>query len=142
MADKVTIMCGIAHTKRYTKSIVADFLVDKDEENGFTKLHSDVNLLLRQKTIHRKIGLDALRDYVQNLERTETNKHDFTDDELFSMIEPKDINNLTTAYEYAKYLEHQSEAIKEKYKKMKKDKETYDEYVKMFRPKKEETDKS
>lgn len=129
---KVRIFYGASHSKTYTKSVVSDFLVDKDKENGFTKYHSDVNLLLRQQSLHKKIGVDLLRDYVNGLEISERDKHDFTDDELFSLIEPKEINNLTTAYEYAKYLKKNSDDIKKRYKDMKKAKDDYDSYVKMF----------
>lgn len=123
---------GVGHTKHYTKSIVADYLVERSTDSDEIVYRSDVHLLLRQKSIHRKIGLDLLRNYVQGLEQQEIDKHDFTDDELFKLIEPKSINNLTTAYEYARYLQDNSEQVKSRFDKLKKEKSAYDEYVNRF----------
>lgn len=128
--SKVKIVYGAGHTRRYNKSIVADFLVtSSDDVDKVTKIHSDINLLLRQKNVHKSIGIENLRDYVEHLQMSEPEKHNFTDDELFSMIEPKSINNLTTMFEYARYIQDRSEKIKEKYDELIKAKKSYLENI-------------
>ncbi len=130
MSKTVEIPYGIGHTEYYQKSVVADFLLDVDEsEERQCKLHNDINLILRQKTLHRQIGLDALRTYVQGLERQQAEQHDFTDEELFSLIEPKFINNMTTAYEYAKYLQENSKDVESRYKSIKGYKQRREEFI-------------
>lgn len=122
----VNIPYGVSHTKKYQPSVLASLLVERSFDDDSVTFISDVNLLLRQKTLQRRVGVDLLRDYVQSLERTQTEKHDFSDDELFQLIEPKAVNNITTFYEFAKYLQHNSETIKSKYVQMKKHKDTYE----------------
>lgn len=123
---------GLQHSKKYIKSVVADFLVNSstDDEDKEVKINSDINLLLRQKTIHRSVGIDLLRDYVQNLQRENSEQYNFSDDELFSMIEPREINNLTTMYEYARYMQDNSKQIKSKFEELVKSKEKYYESLK------------
>lgn len=129
----VTVPYGLSHTKCYNPSVVVDYLVEKDDTTGEVCINSDIHLLLRQKTLQRRIGLDLLRDYVNNLEREQPQKHDFSDDELFKLIEPKGLNNITTAYQFAKYLQSSSESVKNKYEALKREKETFkslfDKYV-------------
>lgn len=125
---KVTIPYGASHTKKYTKSIVADFLVEtSDDDDKAVVVNSDINLLLRQKTLHRKIGIDNLREYVQNLQQETREHHNFSDDELFKLIEPKFINTLTDAFEYSKYLKEHSDEVKQRYNKLVESKKRYDE---------------
>lgn len=129
--QSVKIPFGLGHTKFYSKSIISDFLCERDEQGNIVTISSDVNLLLRQKTMHRKVGIEQLRDYVQNLmHENKDTQHNFTDDELFQLIEPKSINNLTTSYEYAKYLQANSKDVKQRYDKLVKDKEDYENYIK------------
>lgn len=132
MAD-LKIPFGIAHSKFYNKSIVSDFLVDRDDKKNILHINSDVNLILRQKTIHRKVGTDQLRDYVQGLMREFPDTPDFTDDELFQLIEPKSINNLTTCYEYASYLQSHQDDVKKRFESLKKHKQNY---INLYNPKK------
>lgn len=128
----VSVPYGVSHSKRYNPSIVVDYLVERDDETNEVCINSDINLLLRQKTLQRRIGVDLLRDYVNNLEREQSQKHDFSDDELFQLIEPKDVNNITTAYQFAKYLQNNSENIKSKYESFKREKETYQGLVSKY----------
>lgn len=115
----VFIPYGIGHTKKYKKSVVCDYCVEvSDDVDKVTRITSDIELLLRQKAKCRAIGPEILRDYVQNLERDMPEQHNFTDDELFMLIEPKCINNLTTAFEYSRYLKDNGDKIKDKYSEM------------------------
>mgnify|MGYP003303518160 CR=1 FL=1 len=137
MANKKYIpnIYGLGHSKFYTKSVVADFLIDRDDDGNVININSDVNLILRQKSIYRKVGVENLRDYVQNLMREDKTRdmRDFSDDELFQLIEPKSINTLTTAYEYAKYLQANSKQVKERYETIRKERDNYEIYVSKFR---------
>lgn len=137
MANKKDIpnVYGLGHSKFYNKSVVADFLVDRDDDGNIININSDVNLILRQKSIYRKVGVENLRDYVQNLMHEDKTRdmRDFSDDELFQLIEPKSINTLTTAYEYAKYLQANSKQLKERYENMRKERDNYETFVSKFR---------
>ena len=124
---EVKIPFGIGHSKFYTKSIIADFLVDRDDKNNVLHINSDVELVLRQKTLHRKIGTDSLREYVQGLMREFPETPDFSDEELFQLIEPKSINNLTTCYEYANYLQSHQDDVKRRFESLKKHKQAYED---------------
>lgn len=123
--SKTVISYGADHTKKYVKSVVADFLVEENEDKSEMQIISDINLLLRQKSKHRVVGLDLLRDYVDNLQYKQPVQHNFTDDELFSLIEPKFINNHTTMYEYARYMQEHGKQMKAKYDELVKAKERY-----------------
>lgn len=131
---EINLPYGVGHSKFYSKSVIADFLVDRDEDNKIVQINSDVNLLLRQKTIHRKIGIDNLRDYVDNLMINDKSQGlpEFSDDELFQLIEPKSVNNLTSCYQYAKYLQDHSKEVKAKLDELKKQKQDYDAYLKKY----------
>lgn len=117
MSKDIQLPYGSSHTKRYSKSIISDLLVERDENGVIIGITNDVNLLLRQKTIHRKVGIDNLRDYVQGLmqESKDDSIPNFSDDELFQLIEPKSINNLTTSYEYAKYLQEKAHDVRSRF---------------------------
>ena len=135
MAKKVdtSYPFGFGHSKTFEKSIVSDFLVSVDNSNDsipsnerLMKFHSDLNLLLRQKSIHRRIGSDLLREYVEKLQAPDVQKTQLSDDELFQLIEPKQVNNLTTAYEYAKYIEKNSKECEKRFKEISESKKKYD----------------
>lgn len=117
---------GLAHTRFYTKSVISDYLVNTSDD-GVVEISSDVNLLLRQKTLHRKIGIEALRDYVDTLRVTQSDVPSYTDDELFQLIEPKAVNNLTTCYEYAKYLQSHQDEVKQRHESLKSRKKALDD---------------
>lgn len=125
MANKLVIPYGSKHTKKYVKSVVADFLVEENEDKSEMQIISDINLLLRQKSKHRAVGIDLLRDYVDNLQYKQPIQHNFTDEELFSLIEPRFVNNHTTMYEYARYMQEHSNQMKAKYDELVKAKELY-----------------
>lgn len=124
--NKVIIPYGADHTRKYTKSVVADFLVQKSNESNAIHICSDVHLLLRQKNIHKVIGRDVLRSYLENLDNGAPHSHSFTDDELFSLIDPKGIGTITDAYEFSKYIQSHSDDLKTRYNELKEKKHRYD----------------
>ncbi len=111
---------GISHTKEYKPSVIAPFLIDKDADGKFLKRHSDAYLLLRQNRLQETIGAESIRAYLDQqraMHGTSLVPHDnLSDEELFSLIEPKEVNNLTTAYEFANYLKENGDKVKAKQK--------------------------
>lgn len=122
---------GSGHTKLYTKSVVADFLCNRsDDEENETHFISDIHLLLRQKKLHDSIGVDALRAYLESIDNGTPQSHNFTDEELFQLIEPKGLNTITDRYQFAKYLQANQDDIKQKYENLKSSSESYKSFIK------------
>ena len=111
---------GLSHSLQIRKQPILDVSVDElDSSSHLVKFRSDVELLLYDKSLQTKLGADALRYYLDNLnssDSSDTSK--FSDDELFQLIDPKDVNTITDAYEYARYIKQHSEQVKENYKAM------------------------
>lgn len=125
---------GISHSKQYKPSIVSKFINERDEDGNLIKCHSDAWLLLRQRKLQETIGAESIRRYIDNLrvQQTTSSASDLTDDELFALIPPKEVNNLTTSYEYSKYLQQNSDEFKKNYEKltnMKKRNEQYTQWL-------------
>ena len=113
---KRNINYGLGHSKKYKPTIVSEFTCDRDDDGKVLKVHSDVYLLLRQENLSKRIGTNAIRDYIDSLMCQTSVTPQLTDDELFSMIEPKYIDNLTDAHKYAKFIEANSKDIQKRYK--------------------------
>lgn len=106
---------GAQHSRKYKPSVVSSFLVDRDDKGRVVKIHSDVHLLLHQENLQKKIGIDAIRNYIDQMHVNATPRPNLTDDELFGLIEPKEINNITDAWKFAKYLQDNSDKVKTAY---------------------------
>lgn len=111
---------GTSHSKFYKPSVVAPFLVEKDSTGNVICYRSDRYLLLRQQSKANQIGAESIRRYLDGLtDKTHhANSASLTDDELFSLIPPKAVNNLTTATEYLEYLASQEKELKVKSKEL------------------------
>lgn len=107
---------GKQHSRTYKPSVVAPFLVERDDKGRCVKIHSDVHLLLHEQNLQRKIGTDAIRNYIDSLYVNAEPRPALSDDELFGLIEPKEINNITDAWKFAKYLQDNSDKVKSAYK--------------------------
>lgn len=114
------IRYGHDHSKQYKKPIVSDFLSVQNENGEVVKRHRDLYLLLRQKDLQRKIGVEALRSYVENMLQPQTPRPSLSDEQLFQLIEPKSIDNITDAYQYSRYLQSVHGDIKSKYDELQK----------------------
>lgn len=127
---------GISHSKEYKPSIVGQILSDVDEDGNLIKHHSDAYFLLRQNKLQQTIGAETVRAYIDQLRATQgSNAIDtanLSDDDLFGLIEPKEINNLTTAYEFSKYLASRSEQVKSKYNELCEKKKNYGDFCKRY----------
>ena len=129
---------GLRHTKKYKPSIVTSFLNERDSDGNLIKRHSDVYLILRQESLQRSIGIDALRrhfDAARMNGNTSMSTDGLTDDQIFDLIEPKAVNNLTTAYEWANYLKEHEDELKAKRDEYVKTRSRQEEFEKWFKPK-------
>lgn len=115
---KMQILFGHGHSKKYKRPIISDFLTSKDANGNIIKRHSDLYLLLRQEHLQHAIGVEEIRKYVDNLYQPQATRPTFTDEELFQLIEPKDVNNITDAYNFARFLQSKDDDIRERYGKM------------------------
>lgn len=114
---------GVDHSKQYKPSVVAPFLREADTDGSLVKVHSDIHLLLRQKSLQRSIGVDSLRAYFDGLVNSQGSSmstDQLSDDQLFELIPPKSVNNLTTRYEWAQYLQDHEKELKAKLSESKK----------------------
>lgn len=110
---------GISHSRHYEPSVVTSFLDERDENGMLIKRHNDVHLILRQESLQRSIGIETLRRHFDQMRmngNTSMSTDNLTDDELFQLIPPKSVNNLTTAYEWANYLQDHEADLKKKHK--------------------------
>lgn len=124
---------GSIHSRKYKPSAVSPYLNEYDDDGRCIKRHSDVYLLLRQKRLQETIGVDQIRQYINSLYTpTQANMPDMSDEELLELIPPKGVDNLTTAYQYAKYIQKHQDEIKEQYKAKVKEKQYYEKALKRF----------
>lgn len=114
---------GINHSKYYKPSVVSPFLEEKDDKGRLIRRHSDVYLLLRQERLQKSIGVESLRAYISQMaSRGEVSPipADMSDDDLFNLIEPKDVDNLTDAWKFGQYLNQRKEELTGKYNSLRK----------------------
>lgn len=122
---------GVKHSKSYRPSVISKFLMDVDDDGNIQQVHSDVYLLLRQKKLSQTIGSDAIRNYIDSLY---VGSHaslttDFSDEELFDCIVPKEINNITDAHKYAQYLKAHSDDVKTKFNELRNKRKQYHDEI-------------
>lgn len=135
MEEKIIeIAYGSAHTNRYKPSIFAGVSVYHGKD--YDEYHNDIHLLLHQKDFEKKIGVDNLRRFIDTLDAHvashQPTTQDLSDEDLFKLIEPKSINNLTEAYEYSKYLKEKHEETKARIRAYKAYKDDYAKRQKSF----------
>lgn len=104
------------HSRHYKPSVVAQWLMSKDEKGNVLKFHSDIHFLIRQKEINKHVSVEALRSYIDKLHYQGEARPQLSDDELFSLIEPREVNTITDAWQFAKYLKQNSDTITMRYK--------------------------
>lgn len=121
--EKYKLNYGKSHSKRYKPSVISSVLVERTADGRPVKLHSDVHALIHQKNLEKLLGADVIRSYVDGLARSDYGSIDtsnLSDDELYALIPPKAVNNLTTRYEYAQALKEHEKEIKDNYESYKK----------------------
>lgn len=121
------------HSKRYKPSIISSFLVEKDSDGNVLRYNNDVKLLLRQKDLHKSLGYDAIRAYIDRLNTNPEPHHNLTDDELMGLIPPDGLDTITDLYQYNKYLEYHKNEIKSKYDSLQKHKKESQERAERFK---------
>lgn len=113
---EVNVSYGVGHSKKYRPSIISPVCMDCDEDGKIVHVHSDSYLLLRQEALSKRMGVEAIKSYFDSIRvQSVSSVPDLSDDELFSAIIPKEINNITDAYQYAKYLKDNHSEVKKRY---------------------------
>lgn len=133
---------GLRHSKQYVPDPISQFLYEKDDDGNLIKKHSDIHLLLREKDLQKQIGTEVCRRYFESLQRSDSSidTSSLTDDELFDLVPLKAVNNLTTSYEFSKYLEAHKKELKENYAAYKKRLEQQTEFERWFKPRNKSDD--
>lgn len=134
---------GIKHSRHYVPSLVTKFLDERDSDGRLIKRHNDVHLILRQEKLQRTIGVEALRRHFDSMRmngNTSMTTDALTDDQLFNLIDPKEVNNLTTAYEFANYLQDHHKELQKRHKEYMKQAEKDREFWNSLRPNKDDKD--
>ena len=123
---------GLAHTKEYQPTVVSKFLIDKDSKGRCIQRHSDVYLFLRDQKLQKSVGLETLKEYVESFRTPETPAIDLTDEQLMSLIPPKDLYTQTERRMYMEYLESKSKEIQESYKELHETGSRYKSYLRKY----------
>ncbi len=108
------------HSKQLDTTTLFKLLSSQDESGRCVKYHSDIYLLLREKNLEKMISQETLRNYVDSLRTNVAPSPDLTDEELFQLIEPREVDNITDAYQFSRYLRENSDKFKGKYEELKK----------------------
>lgn len=104
-----------AHSKHFKCSSVLNFVCSRDDKGNVVKYHSDIHLLLREKNLEKMVGVEALRHYVDSLRTNVAPSPELSDEELFKLVEPRDVGTITDAYQYSRYIKANSDNFKARY---------------------------
>lgn len=91
----------------------------RDENGELVRVMSDIEFILHNET-HRKYDIPAsvLRNYLDNADKINLtqsfNHHNFSDEQLVQALIPREINTITDAYQFSKYLSEHHKSIKDK----------------------------
>lgn len=109
---------GVAHSRFYKPSVISSLLVERDSKGKVIAVRNDAYLLLRQDSLTKKLGAESIRRYLDGLlDRTHhANSAKLSDDDLMSLIPPREVNNLTTATEWMEYLASHEKDLTERAK--------------------------
>lgn len=94
-----------SNESKYEPSLVGQCAVSEYADG--IKLHSDIHLLLHDKNIVDKLGVDTVRDYLKEVTSDTTgsfDKSNLTDEQLYSFITERRFNTLTDKYELQRAL--------------------------------------
>lgn len=107
----------------YEPSIISQVCFTKVDD--MVKFHSDVHVILREKSLADKLGPEQLRAYVDDMLRNRNmgSTEQLTDDQLMETIQSRRLTELTDVYQLNKYLSDQADDIKSKIDKYNKQKE-------------------
>lgn len=105
--------------------------------NGCRKIHSDVNLILRDKSLGDRLGPDVLKSYVDSIIKNSPNpREELSDDEIMDTIMDRRITEATDIYQMSTRMAERIENIRKQRDDFNKQKEKYDndrkELLKVF----------
>lgn len=116
---EMNISYGSAHSKHYKPQLVESLTICHDCDNNAVKKHTDIYLMLRQKALTQESQLTILRDYMSNIQIREIRDQQLTDEQLHSIVNFRDINTITDAYEYSQFLAKNQNKLRDGYNKIK-----------------------
>lgn len=110
------------------------------ECDGMVKHHSDIHMILREKSFANMVSPETLRQMVDDIMRptSSSSVSDLSDDQLFETIFDKRANDFNDIYQITRHLHENAERIKSRIEQYKTEKKKTDELKsKLFK-----TDKS
>lgn len=117
--NTINISYGALHSKKYRKQLIEDLTLCHDCDDNVIKKHSDIYLMLRQKALNTESQMTILRDYMSKIQIREIRDQQLTDDQLHSIVNFRDINTITDAYEYSQFLAKNQNKLRDGYNKLK-----------------------
>lgn len=115
---EMNISYGSAHSKHYKPQLIESLTICHDCDNNAVKKHTDIYLMLRQKALTQESQLTILRDYMSNIQIREIRDQQLTDDQLHSIVNFRDINTITDAFEYSQFLAKNQAKLRDAHKKI------------------------
>ena len=113
---EMNVKYGSGHSKKYKRTIVEELCLSCDCDDNVIKRHRDINLILRQKRFESQHAVDALRNYVENLRVHDVVEQTLSDEQLHEIVNFREVNTITDAYEYAQFLKKNQKKLRDAYK--------------------------
>lgn len=100
---------------KYVPSFVAQ--CSFDTEGDVTKFHSDLYLLMHQKNITDKIGIDNIKEYLKqinaNYATSDTSMSNLTDEQLMEMCKDRRFNTITDNFQFQRMIANDYMSIRD-----------------------------
>lgn len=96
---------GNAHFKCVLNSPIDEFIFESNSDGSVTRV-SDIDLLLHQKSIQTKLGLDTFRNWVSKLNNAKSSfdVSNYTDEQLLTFTKSRYINSFSDLDRYGKQI--------------------------------------
>lgn len=125
--DRSHICVRVFHSNEpvYQPSVMS--VVMASDFNGCRKIHSDVNLILRDKSLGDRLGPDVLKSYVDSIIKNSPDpRMELSDDELMETIIDRRITEATDIYQMSTRMAERIENIRKQRDDFNRQKEKYD----------------
>lgn len=117
--SKVSYFIHHKDEPKYEPSAIAQ--VSFTQTDDCSKFHSDVRMILRDKSLSDRIGVNVLRDYVDRMVSSNNSPTaDLSDDELMDTILDRRVVDPNDVYQMTNYLDKNLDNVKDNLAKMKK----------------------
>lgn len=115
-------VCVINHPDdyQYEPSVISTCCIS--DCDGMTKIHSDIHMILRERSLSDMISPSQFRQIVDDLTRDSRGSVDdgLTDDQRFETIIGRRLTEFTDVYQFTKYLDSHTDEVKASYEKYQK----------------------